>query len=249
MIFSIFALMLVSGTGPAYFQAGNNLYEQGNYQEAIAQYDSALVLYQASAILYNRGNAYFKLGRVGLAIADYLRARRLNPRDADINYNLEFARQFRVDKNLNSEGILSRAIRVSLTIFSPPVIRLSAAVLFTLFSIALALYLSAYGRWLSHITVRRPLLISVLGIFLIFLYCLSSVLYWREATNPNLAVVVVPEAILRSGPGEEYKEIAAVHDGLEAKIIERRPEWLLLQIPGGLGGWVQQDALMQVFGK
>jgi tetratricopeptide (TPR) repeat protein len=238
MIFSIFALILASGSGPAYFQAGNNLYEQGNYQEAIAQYDSALTLYQASAIFYNRGNSYFKLGRVGLAIADYLRAWRLNPRDADINYNLEFARQFRVDKNLNSEGILSRAIRGFLTIISPPLIHLCTALLFAFFSIALALYL---------FTARRPLLFSALGIFLIFLYCLSSLLYWRGATDPNLAVVVVQEAILRAGPGEEYKEIAAVHDGLEAKIVEHRQDWLLLQIPGGLGGWVQQDAIIQVF--
>ncbi|MGQ9708324.1 MAG: tetratricopeptide repeat protein [bacterium] len=228
----------MSGSAQNYFQTGNILYEKGDYEAAIAHYDSALAICQSATLYYNRGNGYFKLGSTGMAIADYLRAWRLRPLDSDINHNLSFARQFRADKNLNPEGMLARILRKTFTIFNPFITRLVTGLVFVLFSIALALYLT---------TIRRPLLISALVIFLIFLYCLGSVIYWRGATSAQIVVVTVPEVILRSGPGEEYKEIAAVHDGLEAKMVEHRTGWVLIQIPNGLGGWAKKDAIESVF--
>jgi uncharacterized protein YgiM (DUF1202 family) len=61
--------------------------------------------------------------------------------------------------------------------------------------------------------------------------------------------VVVPELTLRAGPGAEYKDIAVVHDGLEVAVRERRPDWLLIQIPGGEGGWVETASVQYIFGR
>ncbi|MEO0054037.1 MAG: SH3 domain-containing protein, partial [candidate division WOR-3 bacterium] len=105
-----------------------------------------------------------------------------------------------------------------------------------------ALFLAGYFLWR-----RFALLIIGLVLTVLFLFGLGSVLYWRGATDRNLAVVVVPEAVLRAGPGGEYREIAAVHDGLEVRIVEHRPEWVLVQIPGGLGGWIERCGVERVF--
>jgi len=60
-------------------------------------------------------------------------------------------------------------------------------------------------------------------------------------------VVVVPEVSAQSGPGQEYKEIILVHDGTEGLIKEQRGDYILIQLPGGVGGWVKKDAVEPVF--
>jgi tetratricopeptide (TPR) repeat protein len=227
-------------TGPAsdLFARANAAYEAARFEEAVVLYDSTLLYCRTAAVYYNRGNAHFKANRIGAAIADYLRAWSLGPRDRDIRYNLNFARQFRVDKNQNPEGLLSRVSRSVFTFFNPAQARLIAVLLFFLAALFLA------GFFLLR---HRQLLIAGLMLALLFFWALGSVFYWRGATSPNIVVVIVPELILRAGPGDEYKEIAAVHDGLEAKIVERRQEWLLIQIPGGLGGWVRTGTVQPVF--
>src|SRR5262249_45435626 len=82
------------------FDEANKLYEQGKYQEAIAAYQRLIVQNDVSAALYfNLGNAWFKSGRTGQAIASYRLAQRLDPRDPDIRANLRFARE-----SINADG-------------------------------------------------------------------------------------------------------------------------------------------------
>jgi uncharacterized protein YraI len=52
---------------------------------------------------------------------------------------------------------------------------------------------------------------------------------------------------LRSGPGEDYKDIVVVHDGLEASIRSRRGRYVLLQVPGGTGGWADSSSVELIF--
>jgi hypothetical protein len=85
------------------------------------------------------------------------------------------------------------------------------------------------------------------GLAVLFLYCFISSASWGEVTSPAHAVVVQPELTLRSGPGPDYKEIAVVHDGLEVLVREQRPDYVLIQIPGGDGGWVESASVEQVF--
>ena len=63
------------------------------------QYDSAAAVYQglldegteAFELYYNAGNAYFKAGDIGPAILNFERAKKLQPRNPDVQYNLELA--------------------------------------------------------------------------------------------------------------------------------------------------------------
>ena len=70
---------------------------------------------------------------------------------------------------------------------------------------------------------------------------------WRNEVRSVPAVVVVPEAVALSGPGDEYKEILTLHDGTELTVREVRGEYVLIQIPGGIGGWVREEILTLVF--
>ena len=78
----------------ALFEQANKLYEQGKFPEAAAAYRQALAPAGGSAALwFNLGNAQFKAGQTGRAIAAWLQAERLAPRDPGVRFNLAFARK------------------------------------------------------------------------------------------------------------------------------------------------------------
>jgi len=218
-------LLVFAGTDRDYFARGNRAYESGDYQSAIALYD-------------NRGNAYFKSGQVGRAVADYNRAHVLAPADRDVTNNLEFARQYRPDKTLAVENPLVRMSTNILRVLSYSTARLLAGLFLFAALATLALLFVTGNRWYGLGSIVPGVL---------FLYCLAANLSWRADTNPARAVVVVPEITLRSGPGDEYKEMVVVHDGLEVTIASRRADYVLVQAPGGLGGWTQASSVQMIF--
>ena len=222
------------------FSRGNTAYEAGNYLQAVTLYDSAAAGMTSPEVLYNRGNAHFKLGEIGRAIADYNRAYVLKPHDKDIIHNIAFARQFRPDKSLTLENPLTRMLTGFLRLPDAATARVLAGLFFFLVLASLALLFVRGQRlfgWLA----------TVLGV--LFLYCFISSASWGEVTSPAHAVVVLPELTLRSGPGPEYKEIAVVHDGLEVMLREQRPGYVLIQIPGGDGGWVETASVEPIFAR
>src|SRR5579863_4317233 len=80
----------VAGPGDD-FKSANQLYDAGKYGESAALYEK--IEPKTAYVYYNLGNAHFREGKLGLAILDYERARRLAPRDPDIVANLRFAEQ------------------------------------------------------------------------------------------------------------------------------------------------------------
>src|SRR5204862_132447 len=67
--------------------------QPGPFAEAAAAYEKIVAGGRVSSALYfNLGNALFKSGRIGRAIANYRLAEQLAPRDPDIRANLRFAR-------------------------------------------------------------------------------------------------------------------------------------------------------------
>jgi len=237
-----FAVWSLGFASPAsdLFSRGNAAYEAGEYQQAVTLYDSAAAGMTSAELLYNRGNAYFKLGEIGRAVADYYRAYVLNPHDSDIRHNLAFARQFRPDKTLTIDNPLLRMLTDFLRLPDAATARVLAGLFFFLALCSVALILVRGQRLFGWVAI---------GLGVLFLYCFVSSASWGEVTSPAHAVVVQPELTLRSGPGPEYKEIAVVHDGLEVMLREQRPGYVLIQIPGGDGGWVESASVEPVFAR
>lgn len=235
----LLALTGLAFSSPAeLFSRGNAAYEAGDYSQALLLYDSAARRVQNADIYYNRGNARFKLGQVGRAIADYNRAYALAPQDKNVRYNLAFARQYRPDKTLTLENPLTRMVADALRLLDVSTVRVIAAALFLLALASVAL-LFVFGNrlfgWLGA------------GLGVLFIYFFLAQLSWGAVVDRNRAVVVVPELTLRSGPGTEYKDMVVVHDGLEVLIRETRPGYVLVQMPGGEGGWAETAAVELIF--
>ncbi|MFO7675712.1 MAG: tetratricopeptide repeat protein [bacterium] len=232
----LLALLVATGA-PSFFEQGNAAYEAGDYELAIAGYDSAARA-PSAAVFYNRGNARFKLGQLGRALADYRRARVLAPADPDVRHNLEFVRAYRPDRTLEIVNPLARLATAALRATGLPLARLATG--FLAFAALAGLGLFALSR-------ARGWLWAGVGLAVLAGWSAASWLSWSAEVGPDQAVVTRPEQALRSGPGEEYKDILIVHDGLEVSVRERRGRWVLVQAPGGEGGWADSGAVETIF--
>jgi uncharacterized protein YraI len=95
---------------------------------------------------------------------------------------------------------------------------------------------------------RRAVLVAVALVFgTLSLFCLITQWVWAGEVNAQPAAVVAPEVNALSGPGEEYKQILLLHDGNEVRVRESRGGYLLVQLPGGSGGWIRTNAVERVY--
>lgn len=222
------------------FNLGNVLYQGGDYAGAADRYQQALLPGPNPDALYNLGNAQFKLGQAGRAVASYQRARFLRPRDGDVAANLAFVRSYRVDKVPALPGPFEQLVDNAFHLLSVREAMLLAAAGFLLAALLLSLFV---------VFRRRSLLYAAVPLLLLFCYGAATALAWHGFVRSRPAVIIAPEVSALSGPGEDYKQILLVHDGSEALVREARGEWLLVQLPGGAGGWVRKETVEMVFPK
>jgi tetratricopeptide (TPR) repeat protein len=238
MLLSFLLVLQLGALSPVdSYNEANRLYEEGDYSGAIERYEEALLSSRDGRLLFNLGNAYFKAGRVGKAVVSYRRARLLSPRDPDIRANLAFVRSYRADKVEVRTNPLIAMLSNLLQFFSAREAFLAASILFFLGFVLLSV---------AVVRRQRAPAYAALGILVIFLYFFISWGAWRAVLGGRSAAVVVPEATAYSGPGGEYREVLKVHDGLEVRIKDERHGFALVQIPGGLGGWVEESAVEEV---
>jgi len=230
-------LALVLGPVQA-FNEGNKLYAQKDYEGAVQAYEQALQGGHDARAHYNLGNALFRTGKIGRAIANYRRAYYLAPRDRDIEANLAFARAYRVDKTASPPGPLARLADRALMWMS----RREASLLTGLLATLAGFSLAAWIVW------RRGALGLVAGALAVLaLYGFIAQQLWAGEVASRPAVVVVAEVSAASGPGDEFKQVMLLHDGTEVKVRETRGAWALVQLPGGSGGWLQTNAIERVY--
>jgi hypothetical protein len=217
----------------------NDLYEAGQFAQAAQAYQQVVDQgYASSALFYNLGNAHYKQGDYGRAIANYRRAQRLDPRDADIEANLGLARAQTVDKfeAMDDGGLLSQvggAVQGWFTVDELAMAALGAWILFV-FLLLLFGRAKAGGAWrkgLQYALVASAVVLAV-GVL-----ALGSALY--EEHNGSEGVIVAAEVGVTSGPGAQYVTEFTLHNGAEVNLVEARGNWVRLAVPGGeLEGWV-----------
>ena len=232
-------LLAVLALAPAgLFNQGNQLFARRDYAGATRAYEQALAAGPNADACYNLGNALFKSGRVGRALVQYRRAYALRPRDPDVARNLAFARSYRVDKLTASPGPIAGAVTRVFHLLSRREAALLGAVCFALAALFAAARVLRRGTALT-------LGAALFGV--LFLFGLVTQWVWSAETGMQPAVVVAPEIDALSGPGGESKPILRVHDGTEVRVRERRGDYLLVQLPGGSGGWVRAGDVERVY--
>jgi tetratricopeptide (TPR) repeat protein len=217
------------------FEQANKLYEEGKYSLAAKAYDKLIEAGAISeAIYFNRGNALFKLGQIGRAIASYREAQELAPRDPDLRANLQFARTQARGGEPYHEGIWQRYIELlSINEWTA----LTVAAFWVFFA------LLAVAQWRPDRSLRVWFLVSALAIVVpgISLACALNTDYFNTT-----AIVVTGEAEVRNGPLDESQTAFKVRDGAELNVLDRKDDWLQVLDASQRVGWVRQSQVIVV---
>lgn len=215
----------------AAFNEANRLFEQQNYAGAAAAYEKMLQRDQKSAAVYfNLGNARFKAGEVGRAIAAYREAERLAPRDPDVQANLQFAReQLQNTKAPPSNLFTSLLDRLTLNEWAV----LTATLLWLWF------LLLAFGQLKSD--WRKPLRRYAIGLGVLAICFLGCTGFAAQRHLVKSAVVTVQEAVVRRGPFEESQSAFALRDGSELTVLDKRDNWLQIADTSNRVGWIADN--------
>jgi len=217
---------------------GDRAYEAGDFAAAAKLYqDSIEVGLDHEIVHYNLGNAHYKQGEVGLAIASYLRALRRNPRDENARANLMQARTF-----LRDEALAPLNVPVFLRPLQWVYRRgsLNDWGWLGLGGLSLVTLILVVGHWIAAVQAVRVRIVSVCAAASLACFLMMGVHFVREEMRAT-AVVVAEEVDVRSGPGPGYNLSFKIHEGLEVFVDDRRQEWVQIHLGGELVGWVRAE--------
>ena len=220
----------------AKFEAANLLYEKGQFEPAAAAYEQLLADGVRSAgLLFNAGNAWFKTGQTGRAVACWLQAEALEPRNDRIQINLEFAR----------EAVTGGLVPVPLWPAQLKLLTLGewAALFLATGWVCFGLLALAAWRPAWRGRIRLPAVIS--GLTLVVTLTLL-VITARDRADAVVAVVVVKEAVVRFGPLAESQSAFVARDGAEFRVTDRKDAWLKVEDALGREGWLLGSQVVQL---
>lgn len=215
------------------FDSANRLYAQNQFAEAAAAYDQILTNGAVSPVLYfNQGNAYFKAGQLGRAIAAYRQAERFTPRDPDLRANLQFARN-RVQGPTIKAAAWQRGLnQLSLNEWTG----LAVASFWLTFALLVARQLKP---------ALRPVLRSwtwIASVSTVLLFSLVGFAAKQSFTSPT-AIVNTPDATVRTSPFDESPAAFTAHDGAELRVLDRKDDWVQVTDDDRRVGWLKRPAV------
>ena len=211
------------------------------YAESAAHYVQLRATGLDSASLhYNLGNAQFKSGTLGAAIASYRRALRRDAGHGNARENLAYARSLVPQQIAGSGGAAFRAtVLEAQQRFSPGVRALGLVLMWTIGWGLLALRLSGRGRggwwwWTTAVVV----LIGVLAGASTW-----SAVSW-EPEHPA-GVITATEVIARQGDGAGFEPafLEPLTSGVEFIVQEDRGAWKQIELRDGSRAWVPDNTI------
>jgi len=220
---------------PVTFEQANKLYEEGRFLEAIQAYQELMTNSPSPAVHYNLGNAWFKSGQIGEAIAEYRRAEALSPRDPDIRANLKFARD-RVNGPSSRPGWLEQK---AATFSTGEWAAATTMAIWVFFSLLVAgqfrpAWRAGLGPWNRLAGAGATLLLT------------STIWTWHSRANTHIAVIVPRETVMRRGPFEESQSASTLGMGTEVRVLDEKGGWLQVTPDGQYLGWITNAAARNV---
>lgn len=216
----------------------NALYAAGQFEVAAGAYREAMQTgHDGARVQYNLANALHRSGQLGEAIAHYLAARRMAPRDPDIGANLQQALRQR------SLGPPAPPPSWLHALWAEATGRLTLNELAGAAAACYWLAMAGVAALLLGVGPRRPLTRAAIafGVLGLIAATLAVGRWWRFHRTAE-AVVVAEATELRTGPGESFESVQTLSEGWMLQVHERQSDWWRVTAEGGSTGWVRAAA-------
>jgi len=226
------------------FDQANQLYLNGEYSAARDEYQKIINSgFESAELYYNLGNAFYKLGQIPPAILYYEKALILNPKDVDLQFNLDLANRLVVDKiNPLNEFFLRKWILSFAGVFKADAWGyLSLGAFFLLLTIAAIAYATRGFRYRKLIVSGGALFLVIL----IFSLVLGSIQN-KQTIHPDSAIVFTSSLTAKSSPDAGGTDLFVIHEGLKVKIIDRVGTWIRIRLADGNEAWIPENSVEQI---
>jgi tetratricopeptide (TPR) repeat protein len=219
--------------------AANTAYTEGNFQKATELYHAVIDQgYASSGLYYNLGNAHFKAGNIPSAILFYEKARKSDPKNEDINFNLSLANSRIIDKiEPVPEFFLKKWWRQVRQLMSSDSWARAIVILFVTLLLSASVFIVS-----RSVAIRRTFF--WLGISIFFLTIISTVagLQSHRALQSEVeGIVFTPTVTVKSSPAENSVDLFVIHEGTKVQILDRVEGWSEIRILNGSIGWIRQS--------
>ena len=219
------------------WNAGVAAYTEGDFASALKDWEeirSAGLM--SRELYYNLGNANFKTGEIAKAILWYERALKLDPSDADVRHNLEYARSLTQDRIDEVPEIFFRQWGHALCYLLPSNTWATLCLVFLAAAIAMALLFllgSTPGRR------RTGFFVGIACLLLAFLSWEFARWQRQEALAQDRAIVMRPVSSVKSSPSaESAKDLFILHEGTRVKILDNVGSYTNIELGDGRQGWI-----------
>jgi tetratricopeptide (TPR) repeat protein len=232
-------LFLVSGAfAGTDFEAANKLYETGKFPEAVFAFSAILDSGNQSAeVYYNLGSSYFKDKKLGFAILNYEKALKISPRDADIKYNLDFARSF-----IKETAVADTASKFLSAIYNYLTLNELCVILTVVYLLLMALVIyrcfkkDEFSYWL------RFSFSILFGILLVF-----GTLRILDTENTRSAIVTSASVEAKAAPIETNPASFTIPEGKKVIILNTRRDWVEVFLKSeNMKGWIKKETISEI---
>lgn len=245
LVFVSFGVFAQTQSSPELLmQTANNAYNEGLY-------DSALNVYhliekeqiESASLYYNTGNAYFKNGDIASAILYYEKAKKLDPNNEDIQYNLSVANSMIVDK-------IEKVPELFFENWWNYFYNMFNADTWTLLSLA-SWFVLIFLVGIFILTKKRGLrkLAFYLGLLFLFTsvatFGLASQKYYFGKEHKE-AIIFTPTVTVKSSPTTNAVDLFVVHEGTKIEILDQVQDWTKIRIADGSVGWLPISTIREI---
>ncbi|AIG29073.1 BatE protein [Flavobacterium psychrophilum] len=243
-ILFIFLLITQTFWAQTAFDKGNNLYQKGNYQEAITVYESVVKSGQQSAELYfNLGNCYYKLNKVAPAIFNFEKALLLNPNDSEIRNNLAFAQKMTIDEVVETPKVgFPKIIRDFTSSYHYDTWAWIAIVFSVLFLICFVGYYFSNTTMLKRIFFTSMLFILLFAMVSVF----AGFFEKNQSNNDRPAIVFADITLVKSEPKSTAQDAFVLHAGTKVFVLESLNNYKKIQLLDLKEGWIEKSAIKEL---
>jgi tetratricopeptide (TPR) repeat protein len=229
----------------ATLDSANAAYQKNDFDKAIKLYESIIVKdkLESSELYFNLGNAYYKKNNIAYAVLNYERAKKLNPNDDDINYNLKLVNQKIEDK-------IDAAPQLFLSEWKNGVVDLMSERAWSIFCILLvivtlvlfAIFVAARNNGFKKTGFFGGAIFLIIAIITFFM----AQNKYNFTKYKHDAIVTSPSITVNGSPNEKGTKLFVIHEGTKLNILQAEGDWIEIKIANGNVGWIKNNSITAI---